>query len=153
MSAAIAHQSPEFVTRPGELDDVRFVTSSWVNAVSRPRSDWARAGISQAQLLSAYRDVIMAWVEGHVTRHVTVIELRDVPGEIVGWMAREGSRLHFVYVKGSFRRHGLARALIATAPYLSASSCSTEDWRALSRALGLALKFDPFPFLKGDPSP
>jgi hypothetical protein len=64
-------------------------------------------------------------------------------------LAVEGRRLHFLYTKGPYRLQGFAARLLATAPLVDSVTCNTADWKRFALARGLALRFDPFPFLKG----
>lgn len=43
---------------------------------------------------------------------VLVAYFEDVPDEILGWSCFRGDTLFYVYVKGSYRRNGIAKGLV-----------------------------------------
>ena len=44
---------------------------------------------------------------------VLVAFFDEVPDEVLGWACLQGSTLHYVYVRGSYRRRGIASGLVS----------------------------------------
>lgn len=96
--------------RPGEANDFGFVIDSWIR--SYRDSPWARlAG-------TCYVAGHDALIKRLMTRSATTVACYEAdPDTILGWACTEGRIVHYVYVKHSLRRKGIARMLLT--PYLT----------------------------------
>jgi hypothetical protein len=86
--------------------DLPFIFDSWLNAL-RPH------GSAKHILLPVYRDGQRRLMRKLVFRSQTrVAYAAEVPDEILGYSVVEGDTCHFVYVKGPYRRMGIATGLV-----------------------------------------
>lgn len=68
--------------------------------------------------------------------------LEEVPDEILGWSCTNNhDSLHYVYVKGTYRRQGIGTGLVPTGLKYYTHKTSTEGGLFLK---SLGLEFNPF---------
>jgi GNAT superfamily N-acetyltransferase len=72
---------------------------------------------------------------------VLVAYFPEVPDEVLGWSCLEGSALHYVYVKGVYRRRGIGKGLV---PDSAKWYTHPTDREGRVFAESLSLKFNPF---------
>lgn len=122
--------------REASQADLHFVHSSWFSSLW---SSWARGRINRK---------VYEW--GQAARihrllnasNVTVAYLAEVPDEVLGWACIQGDALHYVYVKGSYRRMGIARGLVEGRVRWYTQRVEAKEGRALVARLDL--EFNPY---------
>lgn len=100
--------------RAPEGDDASFLLHSWLSSYL----DWLQPSslgmhpeydrLAKAAYFAEYKPRFVALLKAS---RVVVACAEDDPWQILGWLASEGSTLHYCYVKRPFRRQGLACAL------------------------------------------
>jgi GNAT superfamily N-acetyltransferase len=124
------------IIRKGVEDDHRLIYATWLKGLYNG-NDWFRM-ILQDRFYEYYHKVI----ENILARPHTDVRIAcfaDRPDVILGYSVQEGERLHWVFVKASFRRFGIAKRLIpdtiTTCTHLTrlAVSLRPKSW-----------SFDPF---------
>jgi len=120
----VINLAPELRIRPLELEgrETGFVLDSWNRAVARDPI-WAaqvgRRGVARTPIPPSlslyYHDIILKKILNNCTLLVACDP--DDPDVIWGYVAfdRENPVLHFVYVKGAFRRMGIGTRLMEEA--------------------------------------
>lgn len=122
--------------RDATPSDLRFVHSSWFSSLW---SAWARGRINRK---------VYEWGQAaRITRlltasNVTVAFFPEVPDEVLGWACVQGDALHYVYVKGTYRKMGIARGLVEGRVKCYTQRVEAKEGRALVSALGL--EFNPY---------
>lgn len=109
--------------RPLHRRDAAFVHDSWLREMAAdlqiPKEDEPRRKFWQ---------VHAPRLRALVARPGTTVLVANEPGapeNIVGWVAfSEPDRLHFVYVRGGFRRGGVARRLLEAAKLSRETVCT-----------------------------
>ena len=122
----VINQGPalELMIRPLQLDgrETGFVLDSWSRAVARDsiwRIEVGRRGVARTpvppSLSLYYHDIILKKILTNCTLLVACDP--DDPDVIWGYVAftEENPVLHFVYVKGAFRRLGIGTRLLSEA--------------------------------------
>jgi GNAT superfamily N-acetyltransferase len=112
------------IIRPMKPDDFPFISTRWVSSYDRSRlAQYAGDGYQAGQ-----RKMISRLLHRGAT--IIVAESVDEPGLLHGFIAREGSSLHWVYVRPEMRRFGVGRQLLEYGNGLSMTHCSHEmpDW-------------------------
>ncbi len=100
-----------YVIRPGTDDDIPFVYSTWIKSYRRTDLRPAELHARIERLLATTAAILVCTPDG-------------APGTIVGWACVDiAGHLHYVYVRASHRRLGIARQLVA----VCASTESPED--------------------------
>lgn len=84
-------------------------------------------------------------LDGIFARNPTVrmAVMPEDPSVVFGWAVYEPGTLHYVYVKPDFRKHGIARALLADLPRPFAYSHWTYILRDLEKHLA-ECQFNPY---------
>lgn len=98
--------------RPGGIEDHAFVLQTWLRTYHR-RSEWTKP-IDPAIFYEWHTPLVLGILR---RASLLVATPEGQPGTILGWLVAEGPTLHFVYVKGPFRRFGVARALVGSSAY------------------------------------
>lgn len=100
--------------RRAQSSDLPFVFSSWLN--SYESSGWAR-GVRRRTYFTRHHAVVSELLS-RPSCVVLVAALEEDPDVILAWAALEpvSSTVHYVYVKESWRRLGLARRLLDELP-------------------------------------
>ncbi len=127
--------------RPFESRDRGFVIMSFVRSFGR--SAYA-AGVPAAVLIDLLDPLLIAW-------DTAVAEAPD--GELLGWScSRLPGDLAWLYVKPSFRRHGVARALLEHAkvgralamPFVPTKAPDGTSFATFVKRLGYTVHFRPY---------
>lgn len=97
--------------RPAEAADAPFIFHSWLRTYRR--SHLARAMPEREFMLTHHAIAERLLGRGRCV----VVHPEGDPAVILGWVLREAGApvLHYVYVKGALRGHGLGRGLVAEA--------------------------------------
>lgn len=116
--------------------DIRFVHSSWFSSLW---SAWGRGRIN--------RKVYEQGQDARISRllkssAVTVAYFPQVPDEVLGWSCVQGDALHYVYVKGIYRKMGIARGLVEGRVRCYTQRVEAKEGRALVSAL--KLEYNPY---------
>src|SRR5271165_7333660 len=123
------------LTKRGPTDaDEAFIYSTWLRGLYYG-NDWFRK-INKPDFFAKYRLVI-----DHLLRssNVDIICLNDSPDVIVGYSVYCGEKLHWIYVKKSWRKLGIGKGLMP-----KGITCVTHlTKRAAKTKRAQALKFDP----------
>lgn len=115
--------------------DLRFIRSSWFD------SYWHCSAKKKVEGV-VYRTEMRRNVERLLARSVVLVAFfSEVPDEVLGWSANEGSTCHYVYVKGDYRRRGIGKGLVP--PEVVYYSHATDAHGRLF-ANDVKLKFNPF---------
>lgn len=96
-------------TRAFEPTDESFIYSTWLRGLYYG-NEWFRK-IDKQSFFDKYRLVIQHLL---ATSTIKVICLEDAPDVIAGYVVYSGTKLHWVYVKKSWRGIGLGRELVPT---------------------------------------
>lgn len=109
--------------RPMQRRDAAFIHDSWLREMAAdlqiPKEDGPRRKFWQV-----HAPRLRALVARPDTR-VIVAHEPGQPDNLVGWVAFTGpDRLHFVYVRGGFRRGGVARHLLEAAQLPRETTCT-----------------------------
>lgn len=111
MSEAVAVQAPLYRIIPGNEADHAFVYATWLRSY-RQLSDFAKP-IEKDVYFPHQHDRIQRLLErGRLD--VAVLDEQDGWHTVIGYCVTDGLLLHWVYVKGTWRRMGIARALLAS---------------------------------------
>lgn len=124
---------PGLITRPGTSADYPCVLSSWLKGY-RYGSSYGRA--QRNGVFFPDHQAIALDILARPTAQLLVACLEDMPTTIAGFLVHERSTppvLHWVYVKDSLRRHGVASMLLRAAalPHDLAGvelSHASDDW-------------------------
>ena len=90
---------------PADLD---FVYATWLRSY-RHASSFARKISNTIYYHWHHRIIENAFARGAT---IKIAALDDAPAVIIGYIVVEGSTAHYVYVKGDFRKMGVAKALL-----------------------------------------
>ena len=116
--------------------DMRFVHSSWFSSlwsawargrIGRKVYEWGQA--ARIQRLLASSSVLVAYFP-------------EVPDEVLGWACVQGDALHYVYVKGTYRRMGIGRGLVEGRARCYTQRVEAKEGRALMSVLDL--EYNPY---------
>lgn len=101
--------------RRGEPGDLPFVFNSWLQ--SSAESAWGRS-MRRRVYFRRHHSVIQRLLK---RAELWVAVLPEAPDVILGWMVAEpeAKRLHYVYVKESWRGFSIARSLLEHLPEVS----------------------------------
>lgn len=117
--------------------DERFVVDSWVESYA----DSAPARSMRRSLYAArWRRLVVALLRAG---EVHVLADSDDDDVILGWVCREGSTLHYLYVREDFRHAGRSRALLESEHGLVRYSHRTLDWQRHGDRILPGLVYDP----------
>jgi len=124
--------------RPFRSTDQAFVVGSWVASYVENgiRDPYVRV----SDLKSALRRLIPGWLRRWQTLVATPANDPDL---IAGWICGYGQTLHYVYVRYSMRRLGIAAALAAAAGYDPTKPITVSHLTAAYRG-GTHAKYDPY---------
>lgn len=89
--------------------DLGFIYSTWALGLYHGNS-WFHQ-IDQSAYFQNYKPVILAILNDPKTE-IKIACIKDDPDVILGYSVSEGTTLHYVYVKGMWRKIGIARELI-----------------------------------------
>ncbi len=132
----------DFLIRPGLPADHVFVFDSWV------KSHFEYSGAGRACPKKAYLAGQHRLIEAILARgRLDVAHPEGDEGTILGYLVSEGERVgHYCYVKESFRRYGVARALFAAArlPTAFVYSHQTVDLVRILKSVKNDATFDPY---------
>lgn len=122
--------------RHGLLDDKNFILATWLKGLYHGNS-WFKQ-IDPVIFTQKYQVTLFS-ILNQPNTEVMVAVLKDEPSVILGYSVFSDNTLHWVFVKKSWRRVGIAKALV---PALS-DTCT--HLTALGRSLKPKnMKFDPF---------
>lgn len=97
---------PTIALRKATTEDLKFVHSSWVTNYGHV---WGYKNMP----ISLFKAEMDAYVDRRTANDTVLIAyFPDVPDEILGWACFSGDTLHYVYVKGVYRRSGIATGLV-----------------------------------------
>lgn len=86
-----------------------LILDSWLRSYHHHSGAWL-GWLTYEGFASLYGPMVRRILRRSVVR---VARLRSDRCEVVGWAAAEGSVVHYIFVKGIFRREGVARTLLA----------------------------------------
>jgi hypothetical protein len=115
--------------------DLRFVRASWF---ASHWDTWAKKRIAR----SVYEEGQRERIRGHLERALTIVAFfPEVPDEVLGWACMEGDVLHYVYVKGSYRRVGICAGLVRGRAVWYTHPSDTDGARAMKHC---NVQFNPY---------
>ncbi len=125
---------PALSIRTATPDDLKFVRASWFES-------FKQGGYAPQVAFPVYRSGQDAIIERCLKASRTLVAFSTaVPDEVCSWACLEGPRLHFVYTKLVYRRHGIALALIAHAQQeLKEHTHDTRVGRSFTARIGTKL--------------
>jgi hypothetical protein len=124
------------VIRAATEADTHFIHSSWFSSLW---SSWAKGRISRAVYEREQPKRIKRLL---YASEVTVAYFPEVPDEVLGWACIQGESLHFAYVKGIYRKMGIARGLVEGRAKCYTQRVEAKEGRALMSAL--SLEYNPY---------
>lgn len=105
-------QKKDLITiRPATLGDKNFIFATWLRGL-RHGNDWFQS-IDSDIFFKNYH-LAIEHIIARPTTNVAVACLRDEPEVILGYSVFDKDRLHWVFVKKSWRNIGIARSLTPT---------------------------------------
>lgn len=133
-------QSARPVIRLARETDVPFILQSWL------RSYWAGNAFQvDPKIYSRSFHLFISKLLEHSA--VWVAAVPEDEDCIAGWLAHYCNALHYVYVKGSLRRQGIARQMIDAALLPNfVYTQQTRAWREVALKYPAA-RFDPWAYL------
>lgn len=122
--------------RTATASDLRFIHSSWHT------SYWKTHARKHLE-----REVYAPEMDAHIDRvlkdaTVLVAFFEAVPDEILGYSIARGDTLHWVYVKGVYRRNGIGSGLVPAEGVAYYSHATDGAGKKFADNIGL--KFNPF---------
>jgi GNAT superfamily N-acetyltransferase len=121
--------------RPANKSDMRFVHSSWFT------DHWARAAPKHVPR-ALYAAEMDPRIDTLLTRGTTLVAFfPQVPDEVLGWVTFENNVVHYLYVKGAYRRQGIGKGLV---PAGAAYYTFATDAPGRAFAKHANLDFNPF---------
>lgn len=115
--------------------DLNFIRASWA------RSYWqthARRHIPFPEYQVGQNKRMARILSGATT---LVAYFPEVPDEVLGWVCREGSVLHYCYVKSAYRRNGIGSGLAGSMLKSYTHASDSTGGRFLD---SLGLNFNPY---------
>lgn len=104
---------PDFVILDGAHKAKNLIYATWLR--SYEASSLQTKLIPREQFFAGHHRVLdRIFARAPQVRLAVMPEDPDI---VFGWLVREGATLHYVYVKPSFRRYGIARALVGDEPW------------------------------------
>src|SRR5271165_681887 len=101
-----------FTIRLGNKEDLPFIFSTWLKSF-RYSSSFAKE-IDNETYYKFHQQVIERILSRSPSIYIACDQLH--PDTVFGYIVYEGPVLHFAYVKKSFRKLGIARALLPYTP-------------------------------------
>ena len=129
--------SQKFVVRPYIASDKNFILSSWLKGLYFG-NDWF-SEIPANIFFKNYQKVLET-ILGHPDTELSVATLPDADDVILGYAVHSGDTLHWVFIKGAWRKLGIARALVPKR--ITTVSHLTETGRSLKHKYKYI--FNPF---------
>lgn len=119
-------------------EDLHFVHSSWHSSYW---SAWAHKHIDR-DVYHEHQDARISLALARSEVYVAYFEA--APTEVLGWVAFEPYRgvLHYAYVKGPYRRHGIGTGLVAGLKLRWHTHNTNERGKLFLRKLGI--RFNPY---------
>lgn len=115
-------------------EELSLVKHSWFKSMQK-RSDLGR--LVRPDLFSPETNALITRLTRH---HLPVVAtVAGVPEEVIGWACRSSDTVFYVYVKGDFRRHGVATKLAFGSSYYA---IRTPGGEAFAKAVKLL--YNPF---------
>lgn len=96
----------QFDIRDARGDDLNFIYATWLESF-RYDSYFGKSHRNTI-FFNDYRKVVDRLLD---RSSVLVACVKDEPGTILGYLVHEPDQLHYVFVKGAFRRLGIGRGL------------------------------------------
>ena len=134
------------IIRPLQQTDTHFIHDSWRKSLWKNEVD---QDVVTWDTHFAGMEAFWRAVDALPQTRYTVAELKEVPGEILGYAVHlDPHRCLWVYVKSHYRRQHIATALLQNATHLGTI---TRTGKLLAKSLGLTL--DPYLLFNPHPSP
>jgi len=128
--------------RPATSDDIAFIFSTWLHNF-KSGSLFAKR-IPYAVFFQNHHRVLERILARPEVQSLVACP-SDSPDTIVGYLIHEGNVVHYVYVKGAFRKLGVARALAVAAKLdLEKVVCSHWTFAADDLAMKGKLLYNPY---------
>ncbi len=126
--------APALSIRHATEDDLKFVRASWFES-------FKQGGYAPQVAFPIYRGGQDAIIEKCLKVSCTLVAYAtSVPDEVCSWACIEGDKLHYVYTKLVYRRHGLALNLINDK--LKEHTHDTRVGRSFTARIGT--KYNPY---------
>lgn len=120
--------------RPMRMEEEPFVVSSWFASF--------RNSHHKDMDFDAYKEGMNRQITRLLEKsNVLVASLVEVPDEVLGYAILEGEACHWVYVKSTYRKQHVAKALLSNVRTYSLKP-KTKSAKAMVESL--SLKFNPF---------
>ncbi len=134
--------SPALAIRLATEDDLKFVRASWFES-------YKQGGYAPQVAFPVYRSGQDAVIEQCLKAGRTHVAYSTaVPDEVCSWICVESHKLHYIYTKLVYRRHGIAIALLTHAfnEERSKPTEHTHDTRVgRSFTARMGTKLNPYP--------
>lgn len=118
--------------RPGTKDDLPFVIDSWMSSF---RSSSFAGDVDAKTYYKHQRQRVISALTAEGSK-LLILHAEGSPETIIGWVCHNGPVLHYLYVKGSFRKMGLAEVLVNSAGLTQAAEYThvTRDGARFAKA-------------------
>lgn len=125
--------------RTGTSEDFSFVFATWLRSYKHS-SHFAKRIPDRTFYVRHHAVIERILARG---AELLVACPADAPETILGYLVREGATLHFLYVKGPFRRMGVAKALVGE--YRPEQFTHwTNDLDHVRKMVGEGVQYDPY---------
>lgn len=123
--------------RPGELTDLPLIYASFLRGLYYDNEFFNM--IPKKEFMENYKGALTSLLD---KSKITIACLKEDPDVIVGYTITNPSVLHWVYVKSSWRKQGVAKLLLPTIPTFF--SHFTSLGLSLNKQKNYNLIFNPF---------
>jgi GNAT superfamily N-acetyltransferase len=120
--AEMGGRGAPFSLRPGGPDDLPFVFATWLRSYKRSSSFARRV---PNDVFYKFHHQAIERILVRTSAQLRIAHAPDAPGVILGYAVTEPGVVHFVYVKGDFRRFGIGSALLA---HVDVNACVFTHW-------------------------
>lgn len=139
MSDETIRKSELVAIREGVESDLPFIYASWLKGLRYGNDTFG--AIQQDAYFKCYHQVLERVLENQNTS-IRIACLKDEPDAILGYSVSTGDILHFVFVKRSWRRIGIAKDLVNMCPPKTVTHITKVGESILNKLPGVS--FNPF---------
>lgn len=125
---------PPILIRAATHDELKLIKHSWFKSLQR------ESDLGRLVRPDSFSPGANALIEKLINVCLPVVStLEAVPDEVIGWVCRDPGAIHYLYVKGPYRRHGVGTRLTFGA---QTYTIRTKDGEPFFRSVGA--QYNPF---------